>query len=119
PRATPRGPRMSTPPYPQSHDLLEDKVVVVTASAGAGIGLATAKRCLEEGARVVISDFHERRLGETLEQLREEHASAVAAVACDVTDGEQVQHLIESAVAKFGQLDVMINNAGLGGTRSV
>ena len=58
------------PPYVPGHALLEGKTVVVTAVAGAGIGMAAAKRCLEEGARVVISDTHERRLGETLDALR-------------------------------------------------
>ena len=48
----------------KSHDLLRDRVVLVTAAAGTGIGFATAKRCAEEGATVVISDRHERRLGE-------------------------------------------------------
>ena len=45
------------------HGLLTGKVVVVTAAAGTGIGFATAKRCVEEGATVVVSDAHERRLG--------------------------------------------------------
>jgi 3-oxoacyl-[acyl-carrier protein] reductase len=110
---------MTTPPYPAGHALLDGKVVVVTASAGAGIGLAAARRSLEEGACVLISDWHERRLGETLEQLAGAHGDAVAAAACDVTNEEQVQQLVEAAVRRFGRLDVMINNAGLGGTRSI
>jgi 3-oxoacyl-[acyl-carrier protein] reductase len=111
---------VSTPPaYPPGHALLEGKVVIVTASAGAGIGQAAARRCLEEGARVVISDTHERRLGETLEALTAEHPDAVTAVPCNVTDEEQVQRLIDTAVRTFGRLDVMINNAGLGGTKSI
>ena len=50
------------------------KVVIVTAAAGTGIGSATARRCLEEGASVVVSDAHERRLAETAEQLAAETA---------------------------------------------
>jgi 3-oxoacyl-[acyl-carrier protein] reductase len=107
------------PPYVGGHALLDGKVAVVTASAGAGIGSAAARRCLEEGAQVVISDTHERRLGETLDALKADHGDAVAAVPCDVTDEAQVQHLIDTAVATFGRVDVMINNAGLGGTKSV
>jgi 3-oxoacyl-[acyl-carrier protein] reductase len=109
----------AVPTYPAGHALLTDKVVVVTASAGAGIGLAAARRSLEEGAKVVISDTHERRLGETLAQLRETHGESVAALACNVTVEEQVQALIQFAVSTFGRLDVMINNAGLGGTKSI
>jgi 3-oxoacyl-[acyl-carrier protein] reductase len=111
---------MTTPPqYPAGHALLDDKVVIVTASAGAGIGQAAARRCLEEGARVVISDTHERRLGETLETLKAEHPNNVAAALCNVTDEAQVQQLIDTAVSTFGRLDVLINNAGLGGTKSI
>jgi 3-oxoacyl-[acyl-carrier protein] reductase len=105
--------------YVPGHHLLDDKVVVVTAAAGTGIGSAVAQRCLEEGARVLISDWHERRLGETLDKLAAEHGANVAAVTCDVTDEAQVQALIDTAVQTFGRLDVMINNAGLGGTKSV
>ncbi len=50
------------PPYPAGHDLLAGKTVLITAAAGTGIGFATARRCAEEGARLVISDIHERRL---------------------------------------------------------
>ncbi|HEY2300181.1 MAG TPA: SDR family oxidoreductase [Jatrophihabitans sp.] len=108
---------MTAPQYVAGHALLEGKSVVVTASAGAGIGMATAKRCLEEGARVVISDTHERRLTETLDQLRP--LGKVTAVHCDVTVESDVQALVAHAVAEYGRLDVMINNAGLGGTKSV
>ena len=52
-----------TPPYVEGHGLLAGKTVVVTAAAGTGIGYAVAKRCVEEGATVLISDIHERRLG--------------------------------------------------------
>lgn len=100
------------------HELLRDKVVAVTAAAGTGIGSAAARRCLEEGARVVISDHHERRLAETMAVLRAEHAD-VHAVPCDVTDEAQVNRMIGETVTRFGRLDVMINNAGLGGTASV
>lgn len=96
------------------HDLLRDKVVVVTAAAGTGIGSATAKRCLEEGATVVISDWHERRLKETHEALGTAHA-----VPCDVTNEQQVQALVDETVKRFGRIDVMVNNAGLGGEKSV
>ncbi len=46
------------PSYPQGHQLLEGKTVLVTAAAGTGIGFATARRCAEEGATVMLSDIH-------------------------------------------------------------
>ncbi|EOD64579.1 SDR family oxidoreductase [Amycolatopsis vancoresmycina] len=102
------------PQYPAGHELLKGKVVVVTAAAGTGIGSAVAKRCLEEGAHVVISDWHERRLKEKAAELGEVHA-----IPCDVTREDQVQALIDGAAEHFGRVDVLINNAGLGGTKSV
>jgi 3-oxoacyl-[acyl-carrier protein] reductase len=103
----------------KSHHLLEDKVVVITAAAGTGIGSAAARRCLEEGAQVMISDQHERRLAATKAELAGAHGDAVAACPCDVTDEAQVQALIDGAVDRFGRIDVMINNAGLGGTSPI
>ena len=88
------------PPPPGGHGLLEGKVVVVTAAAGTGIGSATARRCLEEGASVVLSDAHERRLAETAEQLAGEAArrsERVHALACDVRDEAQVGALYDGA----------------------
>jgi 3-oxoacyl-[acyl-carrier protein] reductase len=86
-------------------DLLEGKRVLVTAAAGTGIGFATAQRCQEEGAEVIVSDVHERRLGETMEKL------GVRGIKCDVTLESDVQRLFEEA----GDIDVLVNNAGLGG----
>ena len=104
---------------PAAHALLDGKVVVITAAAGTGIGSAAARRCLEEGAEVVISDQHARRLGETRDQLAAAHPGRVRALPCDVTDESAVAALIDGAVAAFGRIDVLINNAGLGGTSSI
>ena len=61
-----------SPEYVGGHGLLAGKTVVVTAAAGTGIGSAVARKAIEEGATVMISDFHERRLGETADRLAEE-----------------------------------------------
>jgi 3-oxoacyl-[acyl-carrier protein] reductase len=103
----------------KGHGLLDDKVVVITAAAGTGIGAAAAARCLQEGAQVVISDQHDRRLAAAAEELGEEHGDRVWSRPCDVTDEAQVATLIEEAARHFGRIDVLINNAGLGGTSSV
>jgi 3-oxoacyl-[acyl-carrier protein] reductase len=113
-------PEQPTPDYVPAHGLLADRVVVVTAAAGAGIGAAVVRRVLEEGARaVVLGDTHERRLSEAQESLAGEFgADRVAALRCDVTSEEQVEALLAEA-DRFGGVDVMVNNAGLGGTADV
>ena len=106
-----KGTAMTAPDYPTGHELLAGKTVLVTAAAGTGIGFATAKRCVEEGARVVISDIHERRLRESADEL------GVHGVVANVTDEADVQRLVAEAIAVGdGRLDVLVNNAGLGGT---
>jgi 3-oxoacyl-[acyl-carrier protein] reductase len=102
------------PEYVPGHGLLAGKVVVVTAAAGTGIGFATAKKAQEEGATVVVSDWHERRLGEAADAL-----GGVLAVPCDVTDEAAVQRLFSETVAAHGRVDVLVNNAGLGGTAAL
>src|SRR5262249_21709239 len=103
------------PMAPSGHGLLAGKTVVITAAAGTGIGFAAARRCLEEGARVLISDQHERRLAEASEALAAVNGTAPPVQRCDVTDEGQVQALIAGAIRELGHIDVLINNAGLGG----
>ena len=112
---------MTPPPVkpPAGHGLLDGKVVVITAAAGTGIGSAAARRCLEEGAEVVISDQHARRLGETRDELAAAHGDRVWSLPCDVTDEGAVTALMAGAAGRFGRIDVLINNAGLGGTSSI
>ena len=107
------------PPEPPPHGLLAGKVVLVTAAAGTGIGFATAKRCAEEGATVVISDRHERRLAEAADELSAVAGARPLAIPCDVTREDHVQGLIDATVDAHGALDVLVNNAGLGGTASI
>jgi 3-oxoacyl-[acyl-carrier protein] reductase len=105
------------PTYPPAHGLLSGRTAVITAAAGAGIGGATARRFLEEGARVLISDAHTRRLKEYRTELVAEFgADSVRAVPCDVTDDDQVRALFEAGARLHGRLDIVVNNAGLGGT---
>jgi 3-oxoacyl-[acyl-carrier protein] reductase len=99
----------TSPVYVEGHGLLAGKKVLVTAAAGTGIGFSVAKRCVEEGATVVISDKHERRCAESAAEL------GVTGIPCDVTVEEDVQALISGAAAALGGLDIIINNAGLGG----
>ncbi|MCX4962148.1 SDR family oxidoreductase [Streptomyces virginiae] len=111
---------MNTPDYVPGHGLLKDRTAVVTAAAGAGIGGATARRLLEEGARIVIGDAHARRLKETEEALAAEFgADRVTSLPCDVTDEDQVQALFALAEHTHGRLDIVVNNAGLGGTAAL
>ncbi len=106
------------PPYTPGHRLLEGKSVLVTAAAGTGIGFAVARRCLEEGARVMVSDIHERRLGEAADKLdafAAPGAKPVAKMLCNVTKETDVRALVDAAAAELGGIDVLVNNAGLGG----
>ncbi|KUL35003.1 short-chain dehydrogenase [Streptomyces sp. NRRL F-4489] len=105
------------PAYVAGHELLAGRTAVITAAAGAGIGGATARRFLEEGARIVIGDAHARRLAESAAALAGEFgADRVAGLPCDVTDEAQVAALYALAEERHGRLDIVVNNAGLGGT---
>ena len=109
------------PPYVPGHQLLAGKSVLITAAAGAGIGFAAAKRCAEEGCRaLMISDIHPRRLEEAVERLKAETGLAeVYGQLCNVAVESEVQALVAAAEDCLGGVDVLINNAGLGGQKLV
>lgn len=107
------------PPYPAGKNLLAGKNVLITAAAGTGIGFATAKRCAEEGAQIIISDIHERRLHEAAEKLESVCGKRPQHFLCNVTNEENVQSLFANSINAVGHIDVLMNNAGLGGTANV
>jgi 3-oxoacyl-[acyl-carrier protein] reductase len=94
-------------------------MVLITAAAGSGIGGAAARRAAEEGATLFISDWHERRLGETADAIAALGFARPGTFACDVTSEEQVRGLVAAAIDGMGHIDVLINNAGLGGASPV
>jgi NAD(P)-dependent dehydrogenase (short-subunit alcohol dehydrogenase family) len=91
----------------------------VVTGAGSGIGQALALRLAASGSNVVCADINLETAEATAAQLRRQGASAIA-VACDVTQLAQVEALADAAVAAFGTVDLVINNAGIGaGGRSI
>ena len=114
-------PATPSPDYVPAHGLLKGKSALVTAAAGAGIGLAVAKRCAEEGCRaLVLSDVHERRLAEAVAAIKAETGiEHIHGQLCDVSKEDQVQALIDFAEAQLGGIDVLINNAGLGTSKRI
>jgi 3-oxoacyl-[acyl-carrier protein] reductase len=109
------------PPYVEGHGLLKGRSVLITAAAGVGIGFAAAKRAVEEACSAIfISDIHERRLAEAADRLRQlAPATRVFSRICDVSKEDDVQALVAEADARLAGIDVLINNAGLGGLRNV
>ncbi len=109
------------PQYVTGHNLLQEKSVLITAAAGAGIGFSAATRAVEEGCRgIVISDIHEGRLSASVEKLRETTGlEAVYGQLCNVTDESAVRSLIDFAEAQLGGVDILINNAGLGTSKAL
>jgi len=99
--------------------MMTDKTMLITAAAGSGIGGATARRAAEEGARLFLSDTHERRLNETADAIAAAGHPRPEVAVCDVTDETQVQATVTAAIERLGYIDVLVNNAGLGGATSI
>jgi meso-butanediol dehydrogenase / (S,S)-butanediol dehydrogenase / diacetyl reductase len=87
----------------------ENKVAVITGAAS-GIGAATARLLWQEGASVVLADISETGVRSFAASL----GSSTLAVACDVSNRGDVDALIEAAVARYGRIDILFNNAGIG-----
>ena len=104
-----------TPNYPNGRNLFQGKNMLVTAAAGSGIGFSTARRFLEEGANIFISDVHEARLEQAIQTLQDLKLGEVYGCICNVTNDQEVDSMFKKALTRFSHLDGVINNAGLGG----
>ena len=107
------------PVRPAGRGLLEGKTVLITAAAGTGIGFSAAERAVEEGARVFLSDLHEGRLKAAADKITAKTGKPTPTKLCNVTKEDEVQALVAQAIKDLGHVDVLINNAGLGGTANV
>jgi NAD(P)-dependent dehydrogenase (short-subunit alcohol dehydrogenase family) len=96
--------------------LLPDRSAVITG-AGSGVGRATALRLAREGARVVCADLREDWAKQTA-RLVEQAGGRALPLRCDVCSEDDVAAAVAAAVASFGRLDVMFNNAGIAGFRA-
>jgi NAD(P)-dependent dehydrogenase (short-subunit alcohol dehydrogenase family) len=88
-----------------------DKVAIVTGAAS-GIGLATAQRLGSEGARIVVADLDARKGAEAARQVLQAGAPGAVHAVCDVSRESEVIAAVELAIARFGRLDIVVNNAG-------
>jgi 3-oxoacyl-[acyl-carrier protein] reductase len=93
------------------YESLSNKVVLVTGS-GAGIGRALAERFAGAGCRVVVNDIDTATAEATAAAITATGATAVG-IGADVSNGEQVAAMFDRVAAEFGQIDVLVNNAGL------
>jgi NAD(P)-dependent dehydrogenase (short-subunit alcohol dehydrogenase family) len=91
---------------------LENKVAIVTG-AGKGIGQGIAKVFSQEGAKVVVIDWDEEAGKKTAEEIRQSGGDALF-VNCDVSNEEQVKTMVQATLDKYGRIDVLVNNAGIG-----
>lgn len=90
---------------------VKDKVAVVTGG-GRGIGEATAIRLAEEGAKIVVNDIHEGNAQKVVDKIKGMGREAIPVIA-DIVKMEKAKELIDTAVERFGQIDIMVNNAGI------
>ena len=92
---------LMNPKYPEGRNLFQDKNILITAAAGSGIGFSTAKRFLEEGANIFISDVHQGRLDDAIESLRKLKMGEVQGCLCNVTSDEEIEARFKEAIACY------------------
>lgn len=90
---------------------LKGKKALVLASSK-GLGKATALGFAKEGANVMITSRNEQELKKTATQIKEKTGAAVEYIVCDITDKEQITHLVKETGRRFGTIDILVNNAG-------
>ena len=90
----------------------KNKVAIITAAAGSGIGAAIARQLAEDGMDIVVTDAHERRCKEYAEKWSNEFGREFMALPLDVTDFDAAGEVMKFVVARHGRLDVLVNNAG-------
>lgn len=92
---------------------MQDKVIVVVGATG-GIGSVLTRKLLPTGARLVLVSKQESHLSTLLSQLGAVDASQVLALSADITDPQQVEAVMQQAIAQFGRIDALVNVAGAG-----
>jgi NAD(P)-dependent dehydrogenase (short-subunit alcohol dehydrogenase family) len=96
--------------------LLENKVAIVTG-AGRGIGKAIALRLAQEGAILTICDIEEENIKTVCKELFDSGKKALP-FTCDVSNGDNVQAMVETTINKYGEIDILVNNAGISPEKS-
>ena len=91
---------------------LKDRVAIVTAGAGAGIGKTAAGMMAKEGARIVVADMHEKRAVQTARAIQDKYGVETIGIKCDVTSADDVRGVVEVTMNRFGHIDILVNNAG-------
>jgi 3-oxoacyl-[acyl-carrier protein] reductase len=91
---------------------LKDRVAIVTAAAGAGIGQAMARMMAREGAKIIVTDMHGERTRAVAQTIHDEFNVETMGIQCDVTSLNDVKDVVKSVLERFGRVDILFNNAG-------